>query len=133
MRTLFLRLGVDRRGNRVAQEVLICGTQSRLRGGKLTIMLSKAFEESANRLDMRYRIGIEHNDIVEVCRHLFQVLDHLIDHLDELPRRSAAALRHNKPLVEARGCAERCKRHRILMRLYLVERRNQVEQGKHPS
>ena len=36
-------------------------------------MLLKAFEEGANRLDMRYRTGIEHNDIVEVCRYLFQV------------------------------------------------------------
>ena len=32
-------------------------------------MLSKAFEEGVNRLDMCYRIGIEHNDI-KVCRHL---------------------------------------------------------------
>ena len=72
-------------------------------------MLSKAFEEGVNRLDMCYRIGIEHNDI-KVCRHLVQVLDHLIDHLDQPPRRSAAALRNNEPLVEARGCAERSKR-----------------------
>ena len=40
-------------------------------GGKLEVMLSKAFEEGANCVDMRYRIGIEHNGIVEVCRHLF--------------------------------------------------------------
>ena len=35
------------------------------------VMLSKAFEEGANRLDIRYRMGIEHIDMVEVCRHLF--------------------------------------------------------------
>ena len=34
-------------------------------------MLSKAFEEGANRLDMCYWIGIEDNDVVEVCRNLF--------------------------------------------------------------
>ena len=78
-------------------------------------MFSQAFEEGANRLNMRYRIGIEHNDIVEVSRQLLKSL--LIDHLDEPPRRSAAALRHNEPLAQARGCAERCKGDRILMRL----------------
>ena len=44
-------------------------------------MLSQALEEGPNRLDMRYRIGIEHNGIVEVRSHPVQVLDHLIDHL----------------------------------------------------
>ena len=34
---------------------------------------------------MYYRIGTEHNDIVEVYRYLFLVLDHLIDHLDKHP------------------------------------------------
>ena len=34
-------------------------------------MLSEAFEEGANCLDMRYLIGIDHKDIVEVRRHLF--------------------------------------------------------------
>ena len=92
-------------------------------------MLSQAFEEGANRLDMRYRIRIEHNDIAEVSRHLGQVLNHLIDYLDEPPRRSAATLGHDEPLMEARGCAERCKWDGILMRLYLVERGHQVEQG----
>ena len=96
-------------------------------------MLSKAFEEGANRLDMCYRIGIELSDIVEVCRNLFQALDHFVDHFYKLPRRSAAALRHNESFAKARRCAERCKGHRVLMHLYLVERGNQVEQGKHPS
>ena len=68
-------------------------------------MLSKAFDEGANRPNMRYRIDIERNDIAEVCCHLFQVLHHLIDDLDEPPRQGAAALRHNELLVEACGCA----------------------------
>ena len=66
-------------------------------------MLSKAFEEGANRVDMCYRIGIEHNDIVDVGRHLLKILKHLIDHLDEPPRRSTAALSHDAPLVEPVG------------------------------
>ena len=96
-------------------------------------MLSKAFEEWTNSLDMCYRIGIEHNDIVEVSRHLFKVIDHLIDHLDKPPRRSPAALRHNEPVLDACECAERCKGHRVLLHLNLVERGNKVQQGKHPS
>ena len=38
----------------MAQEVGIGGAQSSLRGGKLEVLLSQAFEEGANRLDMRY-------------------------------------------------------------------------------
>ena len=83
-------------------------------------MLSQAIEDGANRLDMRYRIGIEHTDIVEVRSHLCHALGRLIDHLKEPPKRIAAALRHDEPLVKARGCAERCKRNRILLRLNLV-------------
>ena len=96
-------------------------------------MRSKAFEEGANRPNMRYRVGIEHDDIVKVSCHLFQALDHLIDYLDEPPRRGAAALRHNEPLIEACGCAERCKGNCVLVCRYLVEQENQVEQGKHPT
>ena len=110
----------------MAQEVRICGTQSSLRGGTLEVMFSKAFDQGANHLDMLYRIGIEHIDIVMVCRHLFEVLNHLINHLDEPPRRNAAALRHNESIIKARGCAKRCKGHRIRKRLFLAERGNQV-------
>ena len=70
---------------------------------------------------MRYRFGIEHDDIVEVCCHPFQIVDHFIDDLDETPRRGAAALRHNEPLVEACGCAQRCKGNCVLVCHYLVE------------
>ena len=93
-------------------------------------MRSRALEAGANRSNMRYRVGIEHDDIVEVCCHLFHVLDHLIDDPDEPPRRGAAALRRNKSLVEACRCAERCKGNCVLVCRYLVERGNQVEQKK---
>ena len=99
----------------------IGGAQSRLRGGKLEIVLSKAFEEGANRLNMRYRVGTEDDDIVEVSCHLFQALDYLIDDLDEPPKRGAAALRQNEPLIETCGCAERCKGNCVLVCRYLVE------------
>ena len=46
-------------------------------------MLSKAFEEGTNCLNMRYRVGIEHDDIVKVCCHLVRVFHHLIGDLDE--------------------------------------------------
>ena len=95
-------------------------------------MLSQAFEEGDNRLDMRYRIGGEHNDIVEVSCNLVEVLNRLIDHLDEPSSRIAAGLGHDELLVEADGCSERCKVCRILMRLQLMERGNQVKQGKPP-
>ena len=95
-------------------------------------MLSKAFEEGANRPNMRYQMIIEHDDI-EVGCHLFQAIDRLIDNLDEPPRTGAAALRHNEPLIESRGCAERCKGNCILVCRYLVERGNQVEQGNHST
>ena len=95
-------------------------------------MLSQAFEEGDNRLDMRYRIGGEHNDIVEVSCNLVEVLNRLIDHLDEPSSRIAAGLGHDELLVEADGCSERCKGCRILMRLQLMERGNQVKQGKPP-
>ena len=117
----------------MAQKVRIDGTQSRLQGGKLEIVLSKAFEEGANRPNMRYQVGIEHDGIIEVSYPLFQVLDHLIDYLDKLPRRGAAVLRHNEPLVEACGCAERCKGTCVLVCRYLVERGNEVERGKHAT
>ena len=42
---VFCVRALTRRGNGVAQEFRIGGTQSRLRGGKLVVMLSKAFEE----------------------------------------------------------------------------------------
>ena len=48
-------------------------------------MLSEAFEEGVNRLDMRYRIGIEHNDIVEVYCHLFKSLITLLITLTNHP------------------------------------------------
>ena len=43
----------------MAQKVGIGGTQSRLRGEKLEIVLSKAFEEGATRQNMCYRVGIK--------------------------------------------------------------------------
>ena len=61
-------------------------------------MLSKASEEGANRPNMRYWVGVELDDIVELSFHLFQALDHPIDDLDEPPRRGAAALRNTEPL-----------------------------------
>ena len=46
---------------------------------------------------------------------------------NEPPRQGAAALRHNKPLIEACGCAERCEGNCVLVCRYLVGRENQVK------
>ena len=70
---------------------------------------------------MRYRVGVEHDDIVEVRCHRFHALDHPIDDLDEPPRRGAAALRHDEPLIEACGCADHCKGNCVLVCCYLVD------------
>ena len=105
----------------------------RFRGGKLESVLSKAFEEGANRPNMRYRVGVEHDDIVEVSCHLCQALDNLIENRYEPPRRGAAALRHNEPLIKASGCAEHCKGNCVLVCRFLVGRGNQVEKEKHST
>ena len=89
-------------------------------GESLRLLLSQAFDQGANSLDVRYRIGIERYHIVEVSSRLFSILNHLIDHLNERPRQSASALRHDEPLLETRGCAVRCEGDGILVRLNLV-------------
>ena len=50
---------------------------------------------------MSSRVGVEDDHIVEVGRHLFQALDNVVDNLDDPPGRSAAALGHGEPLIEA--------------------------------
>ena len=78
-------------------------------------MFSQAFEEGAHRLDMRYRIGIEHNDIVEVSR---QLLKSLITSLItmEWPRKFASVARNRALEGECfRLCfRRRSKRERIV-------------------
>ena len=60
-------------------------------------------------------------------------LENLFDNLDEPSGRSAAALGHDEPLMEARESANRRERNGILVRGNRMERKNQVERGKHPS
>ena len=72
---------------------------------------------------MSRRVGVEDDHIVEVGRHLFQALDNLVDNLDEPPGRSAAALGHGYPRIEARGGAKRREGNGILARGKLMERR----------
>ena len=112
----------------MAQKVRIGGAQPRFRGGKVEIVLSKVFEEGAYRPNMRYRVGIEHDDIVDVSFLLFQVLYHPIGDLDEPPRRGSVALGQNDLLIEASECEKRCKGNCVIACRYLVARGNQVEQ-----
>ena len=83
----------------------------------VSVAPSLAFEGESLRLCLRSRskrawmffrgsTGLNHDDIVQVCRNLFQTLDNIVDHLHKPTRQRAAALRHNQPLVEARGGAK---------------------------
>ena len=62
-----------------------------------------------------------------------QALDNLVAYLNELAKRSIAALGYDKPLIETRESAKRRERNSVLVRGNLVERRNQVKRGKHRS
>ena len=64
---------------------------------------------------------------------MLQAFDHLVDHLDEPTRRSTATLGHDEPLIEARRSAKGRERNGVFVRSNLMERRSQVEQGKHTS
>ena len=96
-------------------------------------MLSQALEERTYGLDVSRRVGFEDDHIVEIGRHLFQALYDLVDNLDEPPGLSTAALGHDEPLDEARGSAKRRESNGVLVHGDLMERKKQVEQGKHPS
>ena len=107
--------------NGVAQKISIRATEAGLRGGELEVMLAQPLEERPHCLGVIRRVGVEDDDIVEVSRHLFQALYSLVDYLDEPPGRSAAALGHYEPLIEACGSAERRSRKGVLVRGNLME------------
>ena len=49
------------------------------------------------RIVSMWAVGSESDHIAGIGRHLFQTLDHLVDRLNQPPRRRAAALRQDKP------------------------------------
>ena len=84
-------------------------------------------------LTLGRRIRIENDHIVEVGRHLRQLFNDFVNHLNEPAARSTAALGHDEPLVEARGSAKRGERNHVLVHGNLVDRGDQIEEGKQPS
>ena len=69
-------------------------------------MLSKAFEEGADVVDMGSWVGVKDYDAVEVCDYSVEALDDLVNDLNESPGRGAATLRHDEPLEESGGGSE---------------------------
>ena len=90
-------------------------------------MLSQAQEELLHISDVKGRVGLKDDDVVEVGSDTVEALDDLVDDLDETPWRNAASLWRNQPLEEARGRAESSERYRVLMNCYLKKRRDEVE------
>ena len=120
-------------GNGVSQEVGVGGAKGSLGGGKFEVVFSVALEEGSDVVDVGSRIGGEHDDVVEVGGDAFKVCDDLVDDLDEPPGRGTAALRHDEPLEEPYGRAERGEGDGILVHGDLVERGYEVEQGDDAS
>ena len=114
----------------MAQKIGIRSPQASLREGELN-MLVHALEECPHCLDLNSRVGVEDDHIVEAGCHLIQALYNVVDNLDQPPGRRAASLGHDVPLIEARGSAKCRERNGIIVRGNMMERRNQVEQGKH--
>ena len=52
---------------------------------------------------------------------------------DEPSQRRATPLWHDQPLEEARGRAECRERDRVFVDHYLVDRRDEIKERKHPS
>ena len=95
-------------------------------------MLAQELEERTHSVDVSRRVGIEDHHIVKVGLHLFQAVHDLVDNLDKPLARSTAALGHDTPLIEARESAKPRDRNGVLVHSDSMERRNPVEQGKHP-
>ena len=52
---------------------------------------------------------VEDDDVVEISRYALDAVGDLVDGLHEPPGRCGNPLRHDAPLEETRGCAEKKK------------------------
>ena len=95
-------------------------------------MFALEFKEGSYRLHVDRSIRVKNDQIIEVGHHVCQIFSDFLSHLDEPAGRTSAALRRDGPLVEARGGVKRCERDGVVMRGCLVERGDQIEEGKHP-
>ena len=82
---------------------------------------------------MSSKIRIENDDVVEVGGDVGEAFDDLVDILDEPFWRRAASLWHDKPVEEALGRAESREGDRVLVDRGLMERREQIKEGKYPA
>ena len=94
------------RGNVVSKEVGVEGAKSGFRGEKLEVVLSKAFEEGPDVVDMDSWFWVEDYDVPDVGGYSIEALDGLINDLNEAAPRGAATLSHDEPLEESGGSAE---------------------------
>ena len=85
----------------MSQEIGVGGAKFGFVRGKLEVVLSKAFEEGADVVDMGSWVGVEDHDVVEVGGYSVQALDDLVNDLDEPAGRGAATLRHDESLEES--------------------------------
>eukprot|EP00904_Undaria_pinnatifida_P010008 jgi/Undpi1/6137/HiC_scaffold_20.g08622.m1 len=85
------------------QEIGVDDAKLGLGGGKIEVLLPKAFEEGADVSDVSRGVGVEDDDVVEVGGDAFEVFDDLVDYLDEPPGRGVATLRHDEPLKRREG------------------------------
>ena len=90
----------------MSQEIGVGGAKFSFGRGKLEVVLSKAFEEGADVVDMGIWVGVEDYDVVEVGVYSVEALDDLINDLDEPAGRGAATLRNDEPLEESGGGTE---------------------------
>ena len=94
------------RGNVVSQEIGVGGAKFGFVRGKLEVVLSKAFEEGADVVDMGSWVGVESYDVVEVGGYSVEARDDLVVDLDEPVVRGAATFRHSQPREDSGGDAE---------------------------
>ena len=94
------------RGNVVSQEIGVGCAELGFGGGKLEVVLSKAFEEGADVVDMGSWVWVEDYDVVEVGGYSVAALDDPVNDLGEPAGRGAAVLRRDEPPEESGGGAE---------------------------
>ena len=85
----------------MSQTNVVGGVKLGFERGKLEVMLSTAFQEGADVVDMGSWVGVESYDVVEVGGYSVQALDDLVNDLDEPAGRGAATLRHDESLEES--------------------------------
>ena len=85
------------------------GAKFGFRGGMLEVVLSKAFEDGPDDVDMGSWVWVEDYDVVEFGGHPIEAHDALINDFNEAAARGAATLRHDEPLKNLVGVQKAVK------------------------